>query len=603
MNVNPAGTGSARVLMFIIALALTLRLWGINFGLPYLYHADEPIVVNHALAYGTGDLNPHFFRIPPLTSYLLFAVYGCFYAAGLAVGAWQNTAQFSHFFLQDPTAFYLAARILFGAVMGTAGVYALYALMLRHFDERSAILGALLLSCSFLHVRDSHYIYADIPMLTAGLCAFSFILKVAEDPSRRTHLLAGTLLGIACAFKYNAAAFAIPYIAALSMNTSCGWSKKLQRAAEAGLTSLAVFAVLNPYALLDWRFFLSELHAEGQARLAGTPLLHHFTYSLAGSLGWPQIVLGFLGFMLTLLAQDRARSRKVLITGIFIGAYYVILIKAGQPYDRYVLPIVPFITLLAAIGILETGRSLKSGSALSRITLTFLTVLAVSFPLAKSCLAGNLMASPDIRTTAKLWVETHVPADRKIALDTKLFMPPLQFSEQALTKKQPASDNEESGQARKMRYEFLLGQSRQSGSGYDLYFLHELPFPENPGLLWGPFAAFDLGALRRQGIEYVITAGQNTKPPEAGSFSNQLMHEADLVKRFSPYRSPDRTEPYDAQALTAVPFLWSELMDRYANGHTIFIYRLRGAADADGRGESGDEIYSAPAAEGELHRR
>ena len=64
-----------RLLLFsILALAFLVRIVGIQFGLPNLYHADEPIIVNHAMAYGTGDFNPHFFKIPPLVSYLLFVV-------------------------------------------------------------------------------------------------------------------------------------------------------------------------------------------------------------------------------------------------------------------------------------------------------------------------------------------------------------------------------------------------------------------------------------------------------------------------------------------------------------------------------------------------
>ena len=58
----------------ILFLAFILRVWGIQFGLPDLYYADEPIVVNHALAYSSGDFNPHFFKIPPLMSYLLFVI-------------------------------------------------------------------------------------------------------------------------------------------------------------------------------------------------------------------------------------------------------------------------------------------------------------------------------------------------------------------------------------------------------------------------------------------------------------------------------------------------------------------------------------------------
>ncbi len=54
----------------ILVLGFMIRLYGVKFGLPGLYHADETIVVNHALAYGTGDLNPHFFRIPSIPLYI-----------------------------------------------------------------------------------------------------------------------------------------------------------------------------------------------------------------------------------------------------------------------------------------------------------------------------------------------------------------------------------------------------------------------------------------------------------------------------------------------------------------------------------------------------
>ena len=73
-----------KTLFMIILLGAVLRLWGISFGLPYQFHQDEPIIVNHALAYGTGDFNPHFFIIPPLTSYILFFFYGIYFFAGRA---------------------------------------------------------------------------------------------------------------------------------------------------------------------------------------------------------------------------------------------------------------------------------------------------------------------------------------------------------------------------------------------------------------------------------------------------------------------------------------------------------------------------------------
>ena len=49
-------------LVGLIVLGAGLRVWGITFGLPYLYHPDEPLGVSVAInMVKTGDLNPHFF--------------------------------------------------------------------------------------------------------------------------------------------------------------------------------------------------------------------------------------------------------------------------------------------------------------------------------------------------------------------------------------------------------------------------------------------------------------------------------------------------------------------------------------------------------------
>ena len=42
-------------IVIIFILALGLRTWGINFGLPYPYHIDEPMYVSSALNLG-GEL-------------------------------------------------------------------------------------------------------------------------------------------------------------------------------------------------------------------------------------------------------------------------------------------------------------------------------------------------------------------------------------------------------------------------------------------------------------------------------------------------------------------------------------------------------------------
>jgi hypothetical protein len=45
------------LLGFITLSALILRVWGIGFGLPYLYHLDEHYYINTALKLGSGVVN------------------------------------------------------------------------------------------------------------------------------------------------------------------------------------------------------------------------------------------------------------------------------------------------------------------------------------------------------------------------------------------------------------------------------------------------------------------------------------------------------------------------------------------------------------------
>jgi len=104
------------LILIIMAIGLILRVWGVNFGLPYQFHQDEPIIVNHALAYGTGDLNPHFFVIPPLTSYILFALYIFYFLVANLCGICNGTEAFALSFFRDPTPFYIIGRLTVGVL-------------------------------------------------------------------------------------------------------------------------------------------------------------------------------------------------------------------------------------------------------------------------------------------------------------------------------------------------------------------------------------------------------------------------------------------------------------------------------------------------------
>src|SRR5438093_3570673 len=74
----PAGSGTPTAIPLLLGLfvvvGLLARVWSVSYGLPDLYHPDEPRIVERAVRFHAGDLNPHFFNWPSLYMYLLSGV-------------------------------------------------------------------------------------------------------------------------------------------------------------------------------------------------------------------------------------------------------------------------------------------------------------------------------------------------------------------------------------------------------------------------------------------------------------------------------------------------------------------------------------------------
>jgi len=383
-----ANDSDVKMIWPILTLSLAIRLWAINWGLPETYHADEPIVVHHALEYGMGSLNPYFFRIPPLTSYILFIFYGIYYLVGGFADKWD----FAFSFLADPSEWYLIGRILLGAFVGTGSVYLIYRLVKKHFTEGLALLTALFLGISFLHVRDSHYIYADIPLVFSIILAF---IAFGKGP-----VWSGAAIGLATAFKYNGILLLIPFLY-LYRDSWKGIFK-------AGIAGIVTYCLLNPFSIIDFKFFLQEMAAEAQVH-QGTPFLHHIQYSLFGAIGYPMAVFAFFG----MFSIGKLKTSMMLFT----VAYYLILWRFGQLYPRYVLPMIPFLCFFAADTVL---RFRKYWAVL-------LVILAVMPNLYKVIKWDHLMTQKDTRTQAKEWILENIPDANIVGIASPQYLPRINF--------------------------------------------------------------------------------------------------------------------------------------------------------------------------------
>jgi hypothetical protein len=557
----------------ILGVGFLLRSYAIDFGLPYLYHADEPIVVNHALAYGSGDLNPHFFNIPPLVSYVLFIFYGIFYICGRSFHYFDSLESFSDLFFTDPTYFYLLGRLLIGVIFSTLTIALLYRLSKKAFSKETGLVSALFLAVNFLHVQESHYIYVDIPLVMLIVYTLLKMCLFAGETLRiRPHLLLGALIGVSTAIKYNGAFLFIPYLAMLlfQKNNENKPLKKLAYAFAAGAISVAAFLLLNPFAFLDLNFFIQEL-AEQNSANSGVTFLHHFKYSLLGAMGLPALIVCFVSFcLIPLKFYENEAKKKIFILWTFVISYYLILVFKAQPYSRYVLPLVPILCLIAGDLIIRIQQKIQSKKI--KIGFVLLAVLGcLVVPLSKAVAWDLIMGSGDTRTQAKRWIEEQIPTESAIAIDWDFYMPRLNFSEEQLEEKIIQIKNENAHKSiREKKLLALINKSNREPS-YRLYFLTK-DLNEHRFLLSSPVAPYDLTSLKTIGIRYVATV-DIYRDDFSMEFYNRLKKEGRRIAFFSPYTDTGQNS-IDKQPMTGGPFLWDEIKNRKSNGPVIVIYEI-----------------------------
>ena len=555
------------LLLLIVAIGAILRLWGINFGLPYQFHQDEPIVVNHALAYGAGDFNPHFFAIPPLTSYLLFFIYGIFFVLGYLFNIFANSDMFALEFFKDPSIFYILGRFFIGFLPGILSVIFSFVLYRKLFDSiKGALFTAAIMSFVFLNVVHSHYIYTDMLLVLTIIFTIIKISDMLKNSSFKNYILSGTLIGIAIGIKYNAALLIVPYM--LTHLIVCK-GKLLNKNLFIGIfAAIGTFIIVNPFSVLDFRFFVFSII--GQAGASGyIGWRHHIAYSLHQGAGIFIVMCGFLG-MIALCVKNMSKAILVLS---FPLAFYIHLVFLSQHFPRYVLPLIPFFAICSGYLIFEyIFPKLKNKTA--KILIIGLCFSILTLSIVKSVTADLMFSIKDTRIIAAEWIQSNINPDSKIAVDHTFFRPVILQNKQQLIEKANVLNKQIGLTDIKQKKLQLALQARKSAPAYNIYFLTEEPEMQGQFLATVPALPFGYEYLKDEGIEYIIINYAN-RLSDAPDFYDTLKDEAILIKDFSPYHDNEIRFSYDRIATTCLPVLSEEIYSRNRSGPAIEIYRLK----------------------------
>jgi 4-amino-4-deoxy-L-arabinose transferase-like glycosyltransferase len=402
-------------LIGIVVLGAALRFFGIWFGLSYpLARPDEETAMGLALAMQGGDLNPRFFHWPSFALYFFAALY----AAASAVRRVLSL---------DPLSGVDHVLLARGAVAcaGTLTIVVLFRIGRRVADAHTGVVAALLLAVAILHVRESHFAMTDVIMTLLLTSSLALLLRALDEEGEtaesrwrafRAFAGAGLAGGLATSTKYSAAvvlaAMGAAQLVWLSRNRKAIWSPGTWAPTVLFVSACALgFVAGTPYALLDSEKFLTDLqfdftHLSGGHGLdLGRGWTYHVRRSLPYGAGIPVSVAAVAGFVP--FARDYGRPAFVL--GAFAAAFYLSIGSGYTVFFRYVLPLIPIVCLLAAIGILHTASWLAVRTGLQRALAVGIVTAVVAAPgLVNSAWFDVLLTRTDTRVLAGEWIASRL---------------------------------------------------------------------------------------------------------------------------------------------------------------------------------------------------
>lgn len=408
----PARNGVRMALLFVLLASAMLRLWHIDFGLPALNDADEPLFIMKALdMLRDGTLNPGWFGHPAtLLFYALAMLFAAIATVGLAVGAWPSTDAFAAAVFANPEIIVLPARVMI-ATCGVLCVYLTYLIGKRAAGAGVGLAAATLLAVNPLHVELSQIIRTDVPATALMLASTYFALRFAEIGRTRDILIAGSMAGLACAMKWPAAL--------VLFNIECAvLSRVIRRETKPAalllppLAAATMLLAVSPYLILDHATVVRNLAGEGRPVHLGAT-----GGTILENLGWyaRHVFTGTLGVVGSLLALAGGIASvlrfRILAAAVFPAAAVFLIAISAQSlvWERWAVPLLPFIALAAALGI----RSL----AANRMQVVSAATAALALITLPATLERTRIHANDTRQVASTWLRANTSPRASILVE------------------------------------------------------------------------------------------------------------------------------------------------------------------------------------------
>ena len=421
---------------------LLTRLYGAAYAVGNNFHPDEREILFHVVQLSwpkslaqflnpsVSPLNPHFFAYGSFPLYFLATTGNLLSHISPSLATFANLT--------------LTGRVI-NALFDTGTILLIGWLGLLLTDDRTpgrryawsvALLAAALVAFTPLQVQLSHFYTVDTMLLFfVTLTVVACVVLVDTDKPVRWSLLAGLGYGLALATKFSAAPLVVPLTVALAMRWyRQGFYSIVKPLIYAAFATVVSLLIAMPYALLDMREFIQQVSEQGSLargaldypyvrQFAGTiPFLYQAQNMLFWGMGLTlglAVLAGFIWLGWRIWKRSAGLWLVVLswvvVYGAITGSFYV-------KYMRYMLPLYPFLTLIAASVLIafvryvrtrvEGANSQVNRSATTRLLVKTLPYAAIVIVLLGTMFQGlallNVYSQPNTRTQASLWIFAHL---------------------------------------------------------------------------------------------------------------------------------------------------------------------------------------------------
>lgn len=410
--------------VFFLWLAFLLRVWGLEFGLPYEFHPDEHQYVDTALNWHIQDQLKLGFINPPLFIYLLCGAFWLW----ITVSPFEPTPEWI-------SAAYVYAR-LWSVFFGVLTVALVFPMAKRISGKTAGLVAVVFMATSFLPARESHFAVNDTVVMFFVLLTIYFCVVLLDQQRLSIYLIIGVTIGLTTAAKLTGGLVGVALIMAYFFVIRSKGSLSLRQILthrETIYLVCSLFVALIAFSLVSAHIFLRlpefietiikhlQFGAEGYKGLTMTPSNGWGFYLnvLGWGLGWATTLVTIVVLLLAIWKHNSSVIVLVIYPVVlfsFMGAQKIL-------FARFLLPAIPPLIILVAVGLVSLEKSWPVFFQHRWLFWPVVIGVLIAQPLSYLIWFNHLLTLPDTRETATQWFIDNFPKDTVIVKESYAIFP------------------------------------------------------------------------------------------------------------------------------------------------------------------------------------